>query len=239
MLERKSGVALWRQIEAALTESIESGAMPPGDQVPTEQVLSEQFRVNRHTVRRAMAELAEKGLIKVEQGRGTFVRENVVDYLVGRRTRFSEVVSGQSRAPSGKLLFHRPARADAAIADALEMEVGAPLVQMETLGVVDDRPLTVATHLMPSQRFPDFADRYLDLRSISKVFESYDCGDYTRRITKVTARMPDAQESASLDIPRSRPVLVSTSLNVDRHGQPIEYGMTRYAADRCQIVFES
>ena len=97
------------------------------------------------------------------------------------------------------------------------MEVGAPLVQMETLGVVDDRPLTVATHHMPSQRFPDFADRYLDLRSISKVFESYDCGDYTRRITKVTARMPDAQDRRPWTF-QSRPVLVSTSLNVDRHG---------------------
>ena len=213
--------------------------MPPGGQVPTEQLLSERFGVNRHTVRRAMAELAEKGLIKVEQGRGTFVRENVLDYLVGRRTRFSEVVSGQSRAPSGRLLFHRPARADTVIADALGLEAGTPLVHLETQGVVDDRPLTVATHLFPVQRFPDFAERYLDLRSITRVFESYDCGDYTRRVTKVTARMPDVHEAASLDIPRSRPVLVSTAVNVDRDGVPVEYGVTRYAADRCQIVFES
>ena len=52
-------------------------------------MLSERFGVNRHTVRRAISTLVEQGLLRVEQGRGTFVAEDVVEFVVGERTRFT------------------------------------------------------------------------------------------------------------------------------------------------------
>ena len=54
-----TGLALWRQIESALTEEIQSGLLQPGDRLPPESELAERFRVNRHTVRRAVAALQQ------------------------------------------------------------------------------------------------------------------------------------------------------------------------------------
>ncbi len=61
--------------------------------------------VNRHTVRRAMAELAVRGLVRTERGSGTFVKTDKLDYRIGRRTRFSEIVAAarpRSRRPPAR-----------------------------------------------------------------------------------------------------------------------------------------
>src|SRR5580704_3210773 len=89
-IERGAGVALWRQIEERLQAEIAGGAVMPGARLPTEHDLAARFQVNRHTVRRALAGLVQRGLVRVEQGRGAFVQEDVIDYALGKRTRFTE-----------------------------------------------------------------------------------------------------------------------------------------------------
>ena len=79
------GVALWRQIADAIRLDIVGGKLANGDRLPTEAVLAERFSANRHTVRRALAVLAEQGVVVAEQGRGTFVRSIArLSYPIGR-----------------------------------------------------------------------------------------------------------------------------------------------------------
>ncbi len=72
--------------------------------MPTEAELSGLFQVNRHTVRRALEELSRDGLVRIEQGRGSFVAEDVLDYAVEARTRFSEWIRKHNKEPSGQVL---------------------------------------------------------------------------------------------------------------------------------------
>lgn len=239
MLERKSGVALWRQIGNQLATEIESGALEAGARLPTEPDLAARFKVNRHTVRRAIAELSELGLVKVEQGRGSFVTEHVLDYPIGRRTRFSETVHRQNRNPGGELLFADQRAADETVATALEIPVGADVYLLETLGVLDGRPISVGTHYFPAERFPSLIEVHQTEGSITRTLTHFGCADYERRITRVTARMPDASDAEVLRQPRNRPILVTESVNVDTANLPVEYGVARFAADRFQIVFET
>ena len=103
-ISRQEGVALWRQIAGQLQQGITSGDHPPGSQLPTEAELSKQFGVNRHTVRRALEDLSRGGLVRVEQGRGTFVSEDVLEYSVEPRTRFTEWIKRHNKEPSGRIL---------------------------------------------------------------------------------------------------------------------------------------
>jgi GntR family phosphonate transport system transcriptional regulator len=238
-IERNSGVAVWRQIEQALTQEIQAGALEAGSRLPTEPALAERFGVNRHTVRRAVSALVDRGLVKVEQGRGSFVAEHVLDYLIGRRTRFSDLVHKQNRHPGGALLFARRAEADAAIAEALGIPRGAEVHWLETLGELDGRPISVGSHYFPAARFPDLDEVHRREGSITRTLTHYGCADYERRITKVTARMPSVTDAELLRQARTRPVLVTESVNVDADGVPVEYGLARFAADRFQIVFET
>src|SRR3982074_911032 len=64
---------LYQQIVQQIEESIEKGQLKPGDQLPAERELAQQFGVSRTAVREALKTLREKGLVEAYAGRGTFV----------------------------------------------------------------------------------------------------------------------------------------------------------------------
>ena len=103
-LQRGSGVAVWRQIAHRLEDDLRVGRLKAGTRLPTEVELAARFTVNRHTVRRAIADLVARGLVRVEQGRGTFLQDLVIDYPLRRRTSFSANLLAQDRAPSHEML---------------------------------------------------------------------------------------------------------------------------------------
>ena len=237
-LQRRDGVALWRQIAETLESDIKEQVFAPGKKLPTEAELAERFGVNRHTVRRGIAFLEQEGLLRVEQGRGTFVQERMVDYKLGKRTRFSENIQKQSRIPSGELVRALVLSADATVAKNLHIRKGAPVVLIENVGKVDGRPISVAAHHFPARRFPDIIELYKRTGSITKALTHYGIEDYTRKETRITARLPTANESRLLELPRSQPVLVGENINIDPEGRVIEFGWTRMAAERAQIVVQ-
>ncbi len=238
MLERQQGVALWRQITTRLQQSIASGRYPPGGQLPTEQMLSRHFGVNRHTVRRALEELSRGGLVRVEQGRGSFVAEDVIEYTVEPRTRFSEWVRRQNREPSGRILRLTEIAADAQLAKHLNLRTGGHVIMMERLGFADDRPVSLAAHHFPANRFRGLMDALRREPTITAALRAVGVPDYMRQTTRVTARLPTAEEAELLRTPRNRPLLITENINVDHAGTVVEFGIARYPTPRVQIVFE-
>lgn len=237
-LSRGTGTALWRQIAERLKADIVAGRPPPGERLPTEMQMAGDFAVNRHTIRRAVAALAEQGLVRIEQGRGTFVQETVIDYRVKRRTRFSENIQGHRREPSGKLLAIREEPAGEAVAKALEIRKGTIVVVVERLGEADGRPLSVASHYFPKARFPTLPEAIRDSGSITVAMERLGVGDYTRKITRVTARAARAADARLLQQAPTKPILLTEGINVDSAGRPVEYSVARWASERVQMVFE-
>lgn len=238
-LARGVGTSLWRQIAERLGRDIVQGDRQPGERLPTELQLAEEFGVNRHTVRRAVAALAEQGLVRIEQGRGTFVQESVIDYRVKKRTRFSENVLGHQKVPSGRVLAVREDDAEDAVAKALEIRKGTPVVVVERLGEADGRPLSVSSHYFPKGRFPTLVAVIAETGSISAAMERLGVGDYTRRVTRVTARTARGADARLLQQPPAKPILMTEGINVDRDGRPVEYSVARWASDRVQIVFDT
>ena len=238
-LSRGAGTALWRQIAESLERDIIGGAVAPGHKLPTEHELAGQFDVNRHTVRRAIAALAEKGLVRIEQGRGTFVQESVIEYQVRRRTRFSENIAANKREASGKLLRVLELPAEGAVAKALEIRKGSPVVMIERLAEADGRPMSVSTHYFPKGRFADIAAIYRQSGSFTQALAHYGIADPIRRTTRVTARSARSGDAQLLQQPPNKPILMSEGINVDSTGRPVEYTVARWACDRVQLVFEA
>jgi GntR family phosphonate transport system transcriptional regulator len=219
------GVALWRRIVEAVEQEIAAGALAPGAKLATEAQMAVRFGVNRHTVRRALEELSRNGLVRIEQGRGSFVAEDVLDYTIGPRTRFSEWIRRHNKEPSGRTLDLREVPADQAVAAGLGIRTGAKVVRLERLGLADGRPVSIGVHHFPAARFP-------------KLLAQAGVEDYRRQVTRVSARMPTEAEAALLGMPRNRPLLVTENINVDAAGAVVEFGLSRYPTPRVQLVFE-
>jgi GntR family transcriptional regulator, phosphonate transport system regulatory protein len=238
-LTRRQGIALWRQIQHAMESDIAAGRYMPGARLPTEAELSVRFAVNRHTVRRAMEELEGRGLVRIEQGRGSFVAEDVVDYRLGPRTRFSENIRRQNREPQGRILRIAEIPAEAALAEALGIRRGRAVILAERLALADGRPVVIGTHHFPAARFPQIPALLAQNPSITAALAACGVPDYRRRVTRVTARMPTPEEAEVLEQSRNRPVLVAEAVNVDPEGVVVDVTIARYAAGRVQLVVET
>jgi GntR family phosphonate transport system transcriptional regulator len=237
-MERGSGIAMWRQIEDRVRQDIIDGQWKPGDRLPTETDLAERFGVNRHTMRRALAALRDSGLLRIEQGRGTFVQDDVIDYAVTRRTRFSQNIMSLERRPSGEVVRSGTIAATGQIAKALKLRRGQKVVLLEAVNLVDGRPVSIVAHHFPHVRFKGLDQVYSETKSITKALKRYGVDDYLRKVSRVSARLPDADDALLLDMARAQPILYTESINVDMDGMPIEYSVARSAGHRMQLVFE-
>lgn len=233
-IERRSGVALWRQIADRMRHEIASDLMD--GRMPPETALAQRFGVNRHTVRTAIAALVREGVLRAEQGRGTFVesRRRLV-YPIARRTRFSDGLSGQARELQGDLLDHAREPAAPDIAAALELPPGAPVIRLATVSRADGRPVSRAQSWFDAARFAGMAAQYEKTRSITAAFKALGLADYLRHSTVVTAQHADTADLEELELSPGAIVLVATAINVDADGVPVQYAKTRFAADRIEL----
>jgi GntR family transcriptional regulator, phosphonate transport system regulatory protein len=237
-VHRQDGVTLWRQIAGQIQGDIASGVCKPGTRLPTEAELSMRFGVNRHTVRRALEELSRDGLVRVEQGRGSFVAEDVLDYNVEARTRFSEWIRKHNKEPSGIIRQLREMAADRRVADGLGMRAGNRVVLLERLGFADDRPVSLTRHYFPASRLKGLFQALQATPRITEALRAVGIDDYLRQQTRVTARLPTQTEADLLRMPRNRPVLITENINIDRAGTIVEFASGCYPTPRVQIVFE-
>ena len=232
-------VPVWRQLAGSLEAEIRERPLPPDTRLPGENALAQRFGVNRHTVRRAIGDLAERGLVRVEQGRGCFVQDILLDYPLRRRASFGTNVIANDRVPGRLVLDLEEGAADAATADRLQIEAGAPVYRVRTLGTADGAPVVVGSHVFPARRLPHLPACLAADASFSALFRHHGIEAYTRRSTRITARLPTVAEAAALKQPAHLPVLVTEAIDVDPAGTPLSNGASCFAANRVQLTVGS
>lgn len=239
-VQRQSGVALWRQIADRIRASIASGEYDATGRVPPEIILAAQFGVNRHTVRSALAALAQEGIVKAVQGIGTMIeRKERLNFPISRRTRFNEGIGTQARETEGLLLASTEEPASDDLARRLQLEPGAPILRLETLRKADGRPVSRATAWFPAERFAGIEEAYRASGSITAAFSVLGLSDYVRVSTEITASHADGAEMEDLGLSAGAIVLVTHSLNADPDGIPVQYAVSRFPADRVQFTIEN
>ena len=234
-----SGVALWRQVADGIERGIAEGRFAAGERLPGETEIAETYRVNRHTVRRALAALAERGLVRAERGGGTYVEAPRLAYPLRSRTRFSEIVGAGGREPRGQLIAANEEPATRELARQLGLKVGATLIRIESVRLADRAPICVSTSWLSAEQFPDAGKIFGNVRSMTKLLEHYGIRDYRRGSTRITAAIAEATDAARLDLTLGRPVLVVDSTDVDADGKPLVTKRSRFAAERVEFLVES
>ena len=239
MQDSAYGVALWRQVADGIERGIADGTFAAGERLPGETEIAETYRVNRHTVRRALATLAERGLVRAERGSGTYVETQRLAYPLRSRTRFSEIVGDSGHEPRGQLIEATDDIATRDLARELGLKTGAPLIRIESVRLADRTPICVSTTWLSAERFPDAGDVFASTRSMTKLLAHYGVRDYRRASTKITAAIADATDATHLDLPLGRPVLVVDATDVDTAGKPLVTKRARFAAERVEFLVEN
>jgi GntR family transcriptional regulator, phosphonate transport system regulatory protein len=233
------GVTLWRRIADDVEQEIIAGVYAAGERLPGEVDIAQRFDVNRHTVRRALAELAQRGLVRAERGSGTFVAMRRLAYPIGTRTRFSEIVGGAGREVGGRLMAESEEPASDVIAERLRVPVGAPVARLEILRSADGLPICAGTTWLPARRFPGIAQVFRTKRGMTATLAHFGIRDYRRSTTRISATSADALDAQRLQTVPGRSLLLVDSVDVLPSGEPVLTSRSRFAPDRVELLVES
>jgi GntR family transcriptional regulator, phosphonate transport system regulatory protein len=227
---------IWKSIAASLTTEIGEGHYRPGDKLPSEAELAQRFGVNRHTVRRALADMGERGMIHARRGAGVFVAAKPTDYPIGRRVRFHQNLKAAGQTPEKQILRLETRLADSREAEALNLPENSEVHVSEGISLADGAPLALSRSVFPAARFPGLLSALEETRSVTATLAREGLADYTRASTRLTAKLATATQALHLRISEGAPILRTINVNVDEHDQPVEYGHTWFAGDRISLT---
>lgn len=230
---------LWIAIRDTLRDEIATGQYRAGDRLPTEARLAERFGVNRHTIRRALADLGEAGIVHARRGAGVYVAHAQTAYPLGPRVRFHQNLSAAGRVPVKRALSFETRNADPREADALGLSAQDKVHVYEGLSLADDVPIAVFRSVFPAARFPRMLEVLATTPSVTAALAAQGVPDYTRASTEVTAKPASATMARHLHVKAGDPILRTVSLNTDLSGSAIEYGRTWFAGDRVALTVGS
>ncbi len=227
----------WRDIRAEIEQDIMDGVLEPGAKLPTEPELVAVYAAGRHSIRRAVAELAKEGFLSVEQGRGTFVQPHtLLEYSVGTRTRLHKNLGAQGVDVAGEALGAERLDATKRVAENLWLEIGAPVIATRRMTLADGVPVSFGTLYHDAARFPDFPERRRAMGSVSSVYKSYGIADYLRGSTQLHARPARAVEAQQLRQHPDMPVIVVRAIDTLKDGTPIAFSQVIWSAARVKFT---
>lgn len=237
-LVKPAKTPLWLTICTALRRDIFDGRYGPGDKLPTEAQIAERFGVNRHTVRHALARMAEDGVVRSRRGAGVFVTARPTDYPISRRVRFHENLRAAGQRPDKRVLQIETRSATAGEAQALQIEPGSPVCAYHGLSLADDAPIAVFESVFPLERLPGIDTALAAQPGVTAALREVGIDDFTRGSTRLTAVAADAAQALHLHLTEGDPLLRSTGVNVTADGVPVEYGRTLFAGDRVTLTLD-
>ncbi|MFS2225005.1 phosphonate metabolism transcriptional regulator PhnF [Pantoea sp. B65] len=227
---------VYQAVAAQLEDELRQGYRC-GDYLPSEQQLAARYAVNRHTLRRAVDELVNKGLLQRRHGVGILVLMRPYDYPLHARARFSQNLLEQGSHPTSERLLAVLRPASSEVAAALACAEGDNVIYLRTLRRVNGVPVCVINHFIPhltwwpqlqqfrSGSLHDFIDQQLNHQ-------------LTRRQTRISARKAQAKESKLLEIGLQAPLLCVRTLNVMTDGAMAEYSVSLTRADMIELTLE-
>lgn len=230
---------VWKSIAATLEGEIGAGHYRAGDKLPTEARLAARFGVNRHTVRRALADMAERGLVRARRGAGVFVEADPTDYPIGRRVRFHQNIEATGRLPEKRVLRVETRPCDPAEAKALELEPGEPVLVYEGLSLSGGVAVAHFESVFSADRFPGLAETFAQVSSVTEALRRNGVADYVRAETRLNAEAANVTQALHLGLKEGTPLLRSVGINTTLDGVPVERGTTWFAGDRVTLVVAS
>jgi GntR family transcriptional regulator len=234
-LDKSSPIPLYYQLRTALLDRIKSGDWKPHQQLPTEDELAEVHGVSKATVRQALRDLAEAGLVRRQQGRGTFVADNKVQFGPRHLTSFTEEMRDVGMQSGSVVLDQGVVPADRNIAAKLQVAEGAELYRLERLRVAGEEPMGLQCVHMPCSLAPGLFETDFGTASLYETLSrKYGLVPDHASQTHFAVAL-DRRQAELLRVAEGGPALGGERLTSLRSGRPLELTQSVMRGDRYQI----
>ena len=239
-IHRDTPVPCHFQLSELLRQEIEGGRWRVGEQIPVEEDLCVHFSLSRTTVRKSLDALVNLGLLRREQGRGTFVAEpKMVEGLVNRPIGFFEDMQERGLKVVSQILELSRKAPPAVVARELELTPGATVIEVRRLRSILDQPVVLVSSFVPYDMCPSLLEADLAHVGLYQFLSAH--GGYKTHRAKsfVEAVGASEHESRLLDVDVGAPLLKIESTVYLADGRPIDYFHARHRGDRLRLIVES
>lgn len=227
-LERTGPIPLYFQVSQIIEAAILNGTLPPGSRIENEVALGERVGLSRPTIRRAIQDLVDKGLLVRRRGVGTQVVHGQVTRGV-ELTSLNDDLENSGQKPSTEMLEFKVVPADAKIAEQLAVSLGSPTLYLHRIRLSDGVPVAVMENWLPED-FTTLSKNDVSEHGLYQVLRSR---GVTMRVAKqrIGARKSTNQESDYLDIEKNAALLTMDRTAFDNSGRAVEFGHHCYRPD--------
>jgi len=227
-LDRTGPIPLYFQISSRLEQAIRSGEIAPGARLENEISIGQRLGLSRPTVRRAIQEVVDKGLLVRRRGIGTQVVQGQVTREVELTSLFEDL-KGSQHEPGTRVVSREVVAAPAGVAERLGVETGAPVLRLRRLRTADGTPMAVLENHLPEE-FADITEEQLGAGGLYAILRAR---GVTIRVAKqrIGARRAHDDEPGLLDIDAGSPLLTMERTAFDASGHAVEYGRHVYRPD--------
>ncbi|HEX4296785.1 MAG TPA: GntR family transcriptional regulator [Devosia sp.] len=227
-LDRSSPIPLYYQIAKRLQDAIQSGRLPPGSRIENELQIANDLGISRPTVRRAIRELVDQGLLVRRRGVGTQVVRGQVRRNV-ELTSLYDALSAAGRSPSTKILVHEAIEPSMEVLDSLALPPGTTVLHAVRVRSADGVPFAVLDNYLP----PEFLDLTAEQMRKHGLYQLMRARGTTLRVAHQTigARSCRKDEAKHLLLKAGAPVLTMQRVFFDQSGHPVELGYHCYRPD--------
>lgn len=227
-IDRSSAIPLYFQIATRIEKAIIDGQLPPGTRLENEIALGQRLNLSRPTIRHALQELVNKGLLVRRRGIGTQVAHRPVTRKVELTSLYDDLERG-GQHPATSLLLHEIIPADKHLAEQLSVSKGSPVLHLRRLRLSNGMPLAVLENFLPEE-FSDLSTDDLEGRGLYQLMRGR--GTQIRVAQqRIGARAATSEESRLLEIKRHGPVLTMDRTAYDNFGKAVEFGHHCYRPD--------
>ncbi|WP_216838867.1 GntR family transcriptional regulator [Caulobacter sp. S45] len=227
---------LYARVESALAERIQLGALSPGDRLPSEDELADEFAISRTTVRSAIQSLIQRGLVEIRRGRGTFVTSPKIVQELTNLTGFVEDMEALGREATAELLDQRIVRADPAVARRLAIAQGTPVTRIRRIRLADGTPLSYDETFLPVHLGEKVVADDLETEPIFALLERKYDTPLVEAEYQLEAGVADSTIAAALRVSLGSPVFLIERTSYTTGGLPVDYERLHYRGDKIRFI---
>jgi GntR family transcriptional regulator len=229
---RKSPLPRYYQLKEIMREKIRSGEWKPGDLIPSERELGEQYGISRMTARQAITELVNEGLFYREQGKGTFVSRHKITQQLIRLTGFTEDIRARGQRPGTKVLIAKMQPADEVVAERLRIKPKQPIFYLQRLRLADNEPLAIEVSQINFMGCEQLLEEDLENNSLYRLLENKYGLPLVEAEQELEAGLVSDEEAPLLQIPVGSPALFTRRITYTERNLPIEYARSIYCGNK-------
>ena len=235
-LDKHSVIPIYFQIAKLFEECIYEGKLKPGEALPAEHEIADTFAISRMTVRRAILELINAGLVYAQKGKGTFVAKPKLNEATFELGDFYEGITKKGMTPSSKLLDVRIFIANKTLSEKMEVPIGTNCLYFSMVLAADNEPLVYEKKYVKYTKQQPILEKELKDPSLANLAVIHGNHFPTTSKRVLHASIATEEEAAILEIEPNAPVFVVEQTIYDSDKKPVGWGKSIYRGDRYKLT---